>query len=94
VKKIIEVRALDHFRLWLRFADGYEGVADLSDLVGKGVFTAWSFPDNFAKAKATDFGAVAWNDEIDLCPDDLYLRATGKRPEDLFPALRKTAAHA
>ena len=94
MKKIIEARALDNFRLWLRFSDGYEGVADLSDLAGKGVFTAWSTPGNFDKVKATDFGAVAWGDEIDLCPDDLYLRATGKRPEDLFPSLDKMAAHA
>jgi hypothetical protein len=39
VKKIVEARALDHFRLWLRFTDGYEGVADVIDFAGKGVFS-------------------------------------------------------
>ena len=92
--QIVEARPLENYRLWLRFSDGYEGIADLSALAGKGVFTAWNTPGNFAKVKTTDFGAVAWGDEIDLCPDDLYLRATGKRPEDLFPSLRNTAAHA
>ncbi|MBI1865621.1 MAG: hypothetical protein HYR98_07860 [Nitrospirae bacterium] len=28
-------------------------------------------------------------DRIDLCPDALYLRVTGKNPEDVFPALRR-----
>jgi len=30
-----------------------------------------------------------WGDQIDLCPDALYLRATGKEPEDI--ALLKSA---
>ena len=94
MKKISEARALENFRLWLRFSDGVEGVADLSDLAGKGVFASWNAPGFFASVKATDFGAVAWGDEMDLCPDDLYLRVTGKRPEDLFPSLREAATHA
>ena len=33
-------------------------------------------------------GAVAWNDEIELCADALYLELTGKSAEELFPGLR------
>jgi hypothetical protein len=33
-------------------------------------------------------GAIAWNEELELCPDAVYLRLTGKTPEDLFPALK------
>ncbi|MFN8485771.1 MAG: DUF2442 domain-containing protein [Anaerolineae bacterium] len=42
--QLVEVRALDGYRLWLRYADGVEGVVDLSDHVGKGVFAAWEDP--------------------------------------------------
>jgi Protein of unknown function (DUF2442) len=42
VKKITAVKSLDGFRLWLRFSDGIEGMADLSDLAGRGVFSAWN----------------------------------------------------
>jgi hypothetical protein len=90
VKKITTVKPLDGFRLWLRFSDGIEGIADLSDLAGHGVFSAWNTPGMFASVTVTDHGAVAWGNEIDLCPDTLYLRITGKTPEDLFPSLRKT----
>jgi hypothetical protein len=31
-------------------------------------------------------GAIEWPGNLDLCPDALYLRLTGKRPEDVFPA--------
>jgi hypothetical protein len=87
VKKIIAVKPLAGFHLWLRFSDGIEGVADLSDLAGRGVFSAWNTPGAFAEVKVTEFGAVAWGNEIDLCPDTLYLRVTGKTPDDLFPSL-------
>jgi hypothetical protein len=32
-------------------------------------------------------GAIAWGEQIDLCPDAMYLRLTGKEPEDVFPGL-------
>jgi hypothetical protein len=39
-------------------------------------------------------GELVWNDQIDLCPDALYLKVTGKKPEDIFPALRQEHANA
>ena len=94
MKKIVAIKSLDGFRLWLRFSDGIEGTADLSDLAGHGVFSAWNTPGFFASVSLTEYGTVAWENQIDLCPDALYLRVTGKTPEDLFPSLRQAAAHA
>ena len=31
--------------------------------------------------------AVAWNDEIELCADSLYLELTGKAAEEVFQGL-------
>ncbi len=94
MKKVVSIKPLDGFRLWLRFSDGVEGIADLSDLAGQGVFAAWNNPGSFAKASVTEYGAVAWENQIDLCPDALYLRVTGQTPEDLFPSLHVAAGHA
>lgn len=38
--------------------------------------------------------SLAWGDQVDLCPDALYLKVTGKRPEDLFAVLRQEPIHA
>ena len=92
--KVKDVKSLGAYRLSLRFEDGTEGEVDLSDLVGSGVFAAWEQPGVFEAVQIGEAGELCWPSEIDLCPDSLYLRLTGKRPEDIFPKLGKGAVHA
>ena len=92
--KITEVRPLENYKLFLRFDDDVSGVVDLSDVAGRGVFEAWNRNGIFEKVRVTKPGALEWPGELDLCPDALYLRLTGKQPEDVFPALRKRVTHA
>ena len=89
-----EVKALDDFRIWIRFADGTEGEVDLSDLAGRGVFDAWQDPAFYAGVYIGPGGSIAWSDLIELCPDSVFLRLSGKKPEDLFPRLAARAVHA
>ncbi len=91
--KVVEAKALDNYRLWVKFSDGVTGIVDLSDLVGKGVFVAWKEYERFLKVRVGPHGEVLWDDEdeIDLCPHALYMKVTGKKPEDLFPKLKDTS---
>jgi hypothetical protein len=86
--KPVEVKALPDYKLWLGYSDGVTGVVDLSYLVGQGVFSAWRNPAVFERVRLGEHGAIIWSDEIDLCPDSLYLKITGKTPEELFPNLK------
>jgi len=92
--EIVEVKPLGGFRLFLKFNDGVSGTVDLSSIAGRGVFTSWLNEGFFEKVRITDVGALEWPGELDLCPDSLYLQITGKKPEDLFPALVRNLAHA
>lgn len=92
--KIMEVSALPDYRLALTFDDGVKGEVDLSRLVGQGVFTLWQQTGVFEQVRIGSSGELAWGDQIDLCPDALYLEVTGMRVEELFPALRRETAHA
>ncbi len=85
----IEVKPRNGFTLWLRFSDGAEGVVDLSRLAGRGVFRCWSAADAFEAVRVAEHGAVVWGDDVELCPDALYLQVTGKAVDDLMPG----AAH-
>ena len=79
----VAVEPRDGYRIWLRYADGVEGEVDLSHLAGKGVFVAWLDRAFFEGVHIGAGPAIAWSKEIDLCPDALYLRLTGKKPEDI-----------
>jgi hypothetical protein len=92
--KIIKVLALKNYCLEVTFDDGVCGVVDLSELVGNGVFALWLDPYNFQQVRIGLSGELTWLDKVDLCPDSLYLKVTGKKPEDIFPALRRESIYA
>jgi hypothetical protein len=86
-----QVRALPNYRLYLEFSNGEKGEVDLSDLAGKGVFEVWNDYSFFEKVHIAEHRAIQWNDEIELCPDALYMRLTGKTPEELGFNVRSTS---
>jgi hypothetical protein len=92
--KIMRVQVLKEYLIKLDFDDGVSGDIDLSYLVGKGIFTAWRDTTFFEEICIGSSGELAWRDGIDLCPDSLYLKITGKTPEDIFPILRYESSRA
>jgi hypothetical protein len=58
MKKPIDVKPLDHYRLWLRFSDGVEGIVDLSEFAGKGVFALWNDYAEFEKVSIGPSGEI------------------------------------
>jgi hypothetical protein len=94
VMNLIEVAPQENFTLFLRYDDGVSGIVDLSFLAGRGVFARWLEPGVFEAVTLAEAGNPAWPGGIDLCPDALYMRLTGKRPEEVFPSLSHLPAHA
>ena len=84
-----EVEARDGYRIWLRYSDGVAGEIYLSHLAGKGEFKIWDDPGYFEKVHITPYRAIAWDDDIDLCADDLYMELTGKSVEEVMPGVKK-----
>ena len=79
----VEVRPLPEYRIWIEYDDGESGEIDLSHLAGKGVFKAWDDPDHFGRVHIDQYGAIAWDDDIDMCRYALYMELTGKSWEEL-----------
>jgi hypothetical protein len=92
--RIKVAKPLPEYRLVLTFECCEQGVVYLSAMVGRGVFAAWKDPAIFDRVSVTEFGAVEWPGGLDLCPDSLYLQMTGKRAEEVFPALHNRLSHA
>jgi hypothetical protein len=78
IPKIVEVKPLPLYRLYLKYNDGVEGTVDLSHLRGKGVFLCWENDDNFSKVHIDSSGALVWNEELDIDPLSCYLKITNQ----------------
>ena len=81
----IAVEALDGYRIRLRYSDGVSGEVDLSDVAGKGVFEKWDKPGFFSRVHVTSHRSIAWDDDLELCPDSLYMEITRKTWSELYP---------
>ena len=75
------VEALPSYRIHLTYADGAEGVVDLSANVGRGVFAALSDEAFFRTVPLGQYGQIAWSENIEICPDAAYEEITGRPTE-------------
>lgn len=84
--RIVEARSLEPFHVWLRFADGREGVVDLGELFSEGtVFEPLRDPAEFAKVRVDrESGTIAWPGDVDLDPDGLYATVSGLPIEEVW----------
>jgi hypothetical protein len=91
---LVEITAKGNYCLFLRYDDGSKGEVNLAAYAGRGVFSAWLKPGVFEQVRLTANGHPEWPDNIDLCPDALYMQLTGKSPEEVFPKLNDLPTHA
>jgi Protein of unknown function (DUF2442) len=76
--KLVAAKSLEKYRVWLKYSDQTQGFIDLSSLAHQGVFETWEHENLFEKVYIDKISnALAWNEEIDLCPDSLYLKLKG-----------------
>ena len=71
--ELLECRAGEDYRLWLRFADGLTGSVYLGHLVGMGPFASWYDIDKF-KSASIDLitSSVVWEDGASIDAETLY----------------------
>jgi hypothetical protein len=86
---LVEVKALPNYHLAVKFSDGTTGIVDVSEFAGKGVFALWNDIRQFEKVTIGSGGELVWNESVDLDGLGIYLKLTGKKPEDLLPGLRE-----
>lgn len=94
MQKITKAEPCEGYRVDLTFDDGVTGIVDLSYLVGRGVFSSWQDYAAFRLVHVGETGDLRWPDGIDLCPDSLYIKVSGKSIEQVFPELTTTPSHA
>ena len=81
--RVVEVRTLPRYRLFVRFADGLAGELSVRSFIFKGaagVFEPLKDPARFAEA-FVDEGVVTWPGGQDMAPDAMYedIKALARR---------------
>jgi hypothetical protein len=77
IARLLSVEPLKDYSIFVKFSDGTEGTVNLQHLAHKGVFADWDKDNLFQKAHITDYGAIEWNEDIDICADNVYLQLQG-----------------
>ena len=68
-----EAKYQSDYRIWLRFADGTEGVVDLKDELWGEVFEPLQEKTRFAEVSFNkDLGTIVWENGADFAPEFLY----------------------
>ena len=80
-----EVEPREGYRIWLQYSDGAAGEIDVSYLARRGVFKAWNNRAYFETVHIAPAGGIAWGEEVELCPDALYTKLTGKSVAEVMP---------
>ena len=67
----IAVKALNGYKLMIKFSTGEEKIYDASNEISQGVFQALKDKGLFANARIAR-GTVVFNDDLDIAPETLY----------------------
>ena len=65
------VKPLDNYKLFLTFTNGKQKVYDMSKQLKQDVFSPLKNTDFFNRVYV-EHGTAVWNDDLDICPDELY----------------------
>jgi Protein of unknown function (DUF2442) len=76
IPKVVEVKPLADYRLWLRFDDGTSGTVDMSAELWGPMFEPLKDKTLFAQATIhPELETVTWPNGADLAPEFLYEQA-------------------
>jgi len=72
MESIIEVRPLENYHIWIRFADNFDATIDVKPYITTGISTKLLEVEYFNQVKTDEFGGITWQNGFDFCPN--YLR--------------------
>ena len=71
MKKVINVKPLDDYKILLTFDNNEKRIKDMKPYLNNGVFKKLKSKSLFNSVHIS-FDTISWADEIDLCADTLY----------------------
>lgn len=86
--RVKHVQPLENFRLKLTFSNDEQRIFDASSYLTYPAFKRLANPAYFSLAHA-EHGTVVWPDNIDFCPDTLYVEGVKEQQEEYSAEIQK-----
>jgi hypothetical protein len=81
IPRVVEIKTLDDYKLWVRFQDGKSGSVDLSGELWGPMFEPLKDKKFFGKAEIhPELATVTWPNGADLAPEFLYRKVAEPVP--------------
>jgi hypothetical protein len=71
MERIVQVKPLDNFKVWVKFADGFSADVDVKPFIKGGISDALKVEEFFRDVKVDDFNGISWKNGFDFCPNFL-----------------------
>ena len=71
MNRIIDVKALENYKILVIYQNGEKRIKDMKPYLEKGVFKKLK-DEEFFKSVKVAYGTVSWGEQIDLCADSIY----------------------
>ena len=81
MNKIIAIKNLGDYILWLQFHDGESKTINFQPLIGKWVSASLLDKDYFKQVTIDNGGGIEWPNGFDFCPN--YLKEYNSKTEQL-----------
>lgn len=72
--RVICAEALNHHQLLVTFTNQEQRIFDVSEYLTLPVFQVLANPSYFKQVQVAH-GTLSWSDEVDFCPDTVYLKS-------------------
>lgn len=80
MNKVIEIKILDNYFVWLKFEDGFSSELDLKPFLGRGIAKDLLEKDKFKTLSLEEGGGISFYNGYDFCPN--YLRSLVDKKEN------------
>jgi len=71
METIIDVKPLDNYFIWVRFADNFNATINIRPFITTGISTKLLDTEFFKQVKVDEFGGIGWENGFDFCPNFL-----------------------
>lgn len=78
MNKIIELRIIENYLVWLKFEDGFTTELDLKPFLGEGIAKDLLKKEKFMTLGLDGSGGITFSNGFDFCPNFLRMLANEK----------------